>query len=186
MKLKQDLPLSHEEHAYSTFIINEGENGIIYGGAILFKQPINTLPTQLRTFLSACVLNKKDVWVCTLALCFENINDSSVNKDKFNFSQAFYNGLLQKLNEFGKKKSINFLCLTLNPFECLRIKDKKVWSCIVEVGSKKNLNSLFYGILPLPYQKHKITTETQKSKTLLNAYIKPLQTLFNKSRRSLT
>ncbi|MBY0272080.1 MAG: hypothetical protein K2X02_01505 [Alphaproteobacteria bacterium] len=54
MKLKQDLPLSHEEQAYSTFIINEGENGIIYGGAILFKQPINTLPTQLRTFLSTC------------------------------------------------------------------------------------------------------------------------------------
>ncbi|MBX9786076.1 MAG: hypothetical protein K2Y08_01940 [Alphaproteobacteria bacterium] len=156
IKLKQDLPLSCEEQAYSTFIIDEGENGIIYGGAVLYKQSVNTLPTQLRTFLSTCVVNGEDVWVCTPALCFESTNISSTNKDKLNFSQAFYSRLLQKLNEFGKEKSIDFLCLTLNSFERLRIKDKKVWSCLLEVGPKKNLNSFFYGILPLSHQKRKL------------------------------
>jgi len=154
IRLKQDLPLSCEEQAYSTFIIGEGENGIVYGGAVLYKQSISTLPTQLRTFLSTCVLNMEDVWVCTLALCFESTSGS---KGKLNFSQVFYSRLLQKLNEFGKKKSISFLCLTLNPFERLRIKDKKVWSCILEVDPKKNLNSFFYGILPLSHQKRKPT-----------------------------
>lgn len=162
IKPKQDLPLSREEQAHSTFIINEGENGIIYGGAILYKQPINTLPVQLRTFLSTCFHNREDVWVCPLALCFESTNDSSINKDKLNFSQAFYSDLLQKLNEFGKKKSIGFLCLTLSSFERLRIGDKKVLSCIVEVGPKKNLNRFFYGILPLSHQKHKVTTKIQR------------------------
>lgn len=72
IKLKQALSLSREEQAYSTFIINEGENSIIYGRAVLYKQPINTLPVQLKTFLSTCVFNMEDVWFCTLALCFES------------------------------------------------------------------------------------------------------------------
>jgi|GEM_PF-2448670 len=171
IKLNQNLPLSCEEQACSTFIIGEGEDGIVHGGAILHKQPINTLPTQLRTFLSTCVLNMEDVWVCTLGLCLENTKCTFLNKDELNFSHVFYSRLLKKLNEFGKKKNISFLCLKLNSFEHLRIKDKAAWSCILEIGPKKSLESLFYGILPLDQQKYKITAwEHREQKNSFKLY----------------
>lgn len=162
IKLNQNLSLSCEEQACSTFILGEGEDGIVHGGAILQKQPINTLPTRLRTFLSTCVLNMEDVWVCTLALCLENPKCASLNKNELNFTQVFYSRLLKKLNEFGKKKNVSFLCLTLSSFERLKIKDKEAWPCILEIDPKKSLEGIFYGILPLDQQKYKITSWKQR------------------------
>lgn len=154
MRLYQDIPITTEEQARATFIVGEDENSGIYGGAILHQKSVNDLQSQLKGIVSTLSPEIEDVWVGTLAFLVED-KKMSLNSGSFTPPQKFYKNLLEKFIEFGETEGVRFLCLTLNPFEHLRTKNRGFWPYILEVKPQDSLDGLFHGILPLSERKYK-------------------------------
>jgi hypothetical protein len=154
MRLYQDIPLTTEEQTRATFIVGEDDTSGIYGGAILHQKSVNELQTQLKGIVSTLSPQMEDVWVGTLAFLVED-NKMSSNAGNFTPPQKFYKSLLEKFMEFGNAEDVRFLCLTLNPFEHLRTKNRGFWPYILEVKPQDSLDGLFHGILPLFERKYK-------------------------------
>lgn len=155
MRLYQDIPLSYEEQTRATFIVGEDEECGIYGGSILHKKNVTDLQSQLKGVVSTLTPQMEEVWVGTLSFFIED------KKEPFNVHgggchQKFYKNLLEKFMEFGNKEGIGYLCLTLNPFEHLRTKNRGFWPYILEVKPQDSLDGLFHGILPLSEKKYKL------------------------------
>jgi hypothetical protein len=150
MQLSQDISLSYEEQACSTFVVGEEDAGTVFGGAILNERHVNTLPVSLQKAVSASVPHMDYVWTGTLALCIENEQRGS------GFARLFYRNLLKQLDEFGHQEDIGFLSLTLNPREYLRTKDEGFWPYVSEITPSKSSDGLFHGVLALSARKAKV------------------------------
>lgn len=144
MQLQQSLYFSPEEKSQATFIIAEEEEGEIYGGAFLHRKRVKDLHLKIRSLLSTFIPDEKWVWECTFFLEPYGLSSAA---DRPQFMEVFYRDLLEKLREFGSKKNSGFLCLTLNPIECLRIKKKIFWPWILEISPQESLDKLFHGII---------------------------------------
>lgn len=153
MGLYQDVSLVSEEQRQATFIIGEDENQVISGGAILHKYGVSDLPHQLQAVISTFDPHKEEIWMCTLS-CF--IEDKVLPlEDKVVAYKAFYRNLFEKFIEFGDEEKVRYLCLTLNPFEHRRTKNKGLWPYILEIQPQDSLDGLFHGILSLSPRKVK-------------------------------
>jgi hypothetical protein len=155
MRLYQDIPLSYEEQTQATFIVGEDEECGIYGGSILHKKSVRDLQSQLKGIVSTLTPHMEEVWVGTLSFFIED-KRASFNGSGADCHQKFYKELLEKFMEFGRQEGIGYLCLTLNPFEHLRTKNRGFWPYILEVKPQDSLDGLFHGILPLSQRKYKI------------------------------
>src|SRR3972149_7505739 len=157
MRFYQDIPLSYEEQTRATFIIGEDEGSGVYGGSVLHKKSVTDLQSQLKSIVSALTPHMEEVWVGTLSFFLED-KKLPLSVEGAGGYQKFYKNLLEKFVEFGHEEGIGFLCLTLNPFEHLRTKNRGFWPYIVEVKPQDSLDGLFHGILPLSEKKYKIQT----------------------------
>lgn len=155
MRLYQDIPLSYEEQTQATFIVGEDEESGIYGGSILHKKNVTELQSQLKGIVSTLTPHMEEVWVGTLSFFIED-KRASFNTNGSDYHQKFYKELLEKFMEFGRQEGIGYLCLTLNPFEHLRTKNRGFWPYILEVKPQDSLDGLFHGILPLSQRKYKL------------------------------
>lgn len=155
MRLYQDIPLSYEEQTQATFIVGEDEESGIYGGSILHKKSVTELQSQLKGIVSTLTPHMEEVWVGTLSFFIED-KRASFNASGADCHQKFYKELLEKFMEFGRQEGIGYLCLTLNPFEHLRTKNRGFWPYILEVKPQDSLDGLFHGILPLSQKKYRI------------------------------
>lgn len=154
MRLYQNIPLTTEEQKRATFIVGTDEASNIYGGAILYKKSVRGLQAQLTNVVSTLSPQVEDVWGGTLSFLIAE-KASALPTDRANDTQKFYKDLFKNFVEFGHQKEIGFLCLTLNPFEHLRTKNRGFWPYILEVKPQDSLDGLFHGILPLSEKKHK-------------------------------
>ncbi len=155
MRLYQDIPLSYEEQTQATFIVGEDEESGIYGGSILHKKRVTELQSQLKGIVSTLTPQMEEVWVGTLSFFIED-KRAPFNASGGSCHQKFYKNLLEKFMEFGHQEGISYLCLTLNPFEHLRTKNRGFWPYILEVKPQDSLDGLFHGILPLSERKYKL------------------------------
>jgi hypothetical protein len=150
IQLSQDISLTYEEQARSTFIVGEEEEGRVFGGVVLNERHINTLPIALQRAMETCVPPMKYVWVGTLALCIENEQSGS------SFLRLFYKNLLKQLDEFGRQEDIGFLGLTLSFREYLRSRDQGFWPYVSEIIPTENDVDLFHSILALSARKAEV------------------------------
>ncbi len=151
LKQRQDVPLSSEEQELSTFIVGQGEEGHIYGGAILQQRHVSELPAHIESVISTVIPNRKHVWAATFSLCAEPaIEDPSL----------FYADLLKRFIDFGKEKSSSFLCLSLTPAEYMRTEG---WPYVLEVSPDETSDGLFHGILSLSGDAHALRASGRTS-----------------------
>jgi len=155
MRLYQDIPLSYEEQSQATFVVGEDEKTGIYGGSILHKRSVSDLQSQLKNIVMTLTPHTEEVWVGTLSFFLED-KKAFTSPEEIMCYKKFYKNLLEKFVEFGNEEGIRFLCLTLNPFEHLRTKNRGFWPYILEVKPQDSLDGLFHGILPLSEKKYKI------------------------------
>lgn len=149
---EQDFPkLSDPDIHMTTFILAEDEEQRAYGGALLLEQKFCDLPSELMRNLSRFVSYKKDVWRCTTAFHIEEKGPlyRATGEVLENFCQAFYRQLYDHLVEFGRRKGIGFLCITLNSTEYFCTEGVGHWPFIFELKPKDSLDHLFHSILPL-------------------------------------
>ncbi len=154
MRLYQDIPLIPEEQAISTFIIGENHEAQMYGGAVLYQKGVGDLHPRLAQIVSSLDPHKEDVWVGTVSYFTDN-NKPLMSAQEHSASQKFYKTLFEAFLEFGHQQKAGFLCLTLNPSEHLRTKNKGFWPYVIEVTPQESLDKLFHGILPLSETKEK-------------------------------
>ncbi len=154
LEFYQNTTLHLEEQSQCSFILDEEEDGHISGGAILYKKSISDLDKNIEKLVTAFPLNTDYVWASTLVFC----HPSQVMQVYF---QEFYENLLEAFREFAYQEDINFLCLTLNPLEYLRTKNKGCWSYIMEVKPQESIDGLFHGILPLSEHNYKVQFSPQ-------------------------
>lgn len=153
MGLYQDVSLVSEEQRQATFIIGEDGNNGLYGGAVLHKYSVSDLQGQLQAVISTFDPEREEIWMGTLS-CF--IEDKVLSlDDKMAAYKAFYRELFEKFMEFGEEEKVRYLCLTLNPFEHRRTKNKGLWPYILEIQPQESLDGLFHGILSLSARKAK-------------------------------
>lgn len=144
----QDLPLTIDELYTATFILAENEDFGLYGGAILWRRPVEDLYSQIRDIVSTFLPHKNKVLCGTLSLGLDSGNPFYTGPIPSAF-QTFHTELLQCCVNLGVRKKIHFLCLTLSPMEYYASKKKGHWPYLFEVNPQHSLDGLFHGILPL-------------------------------------
>lgn len=140
IQLQQGLSLAPEERRRSTFIVDQGEEGTIYGGAIIQHQHISQVHRPIANVISTILPHQYHVWTAAFFL-----SDEADKKE----GHSFYKDLLKELTAFGEKQKSGFLCLSLSSDEYFRTKKKEGWPYVLEISPDETPNGLFYGILSL-------------------------------------
>jgi len=151
VSLYQDVSLTPEEQAQAVFIIGEDEEYGVYGGAVLQKRYVDELQSPLQSIVSTLTPQREEIWVGTLSCFIEETMPISPTREDCH--RLFYKNLFEKFVEFGGIEDTGYLCLTLNPFEHLRTKNRGFWPYIIEVKPQDSRDGYFHGILPLSPQK---------------------------------
>lgn len=131
-----------------TFIIASDNEFGVYGGAILLKKSIWELEHKLRQIILTIHSDIKTVW--TVKIGFHREHEARLPKIKIlNGYLNFYQDLLKAFNDYGNRKGIDFLCLSLNAVEHLKLKKYGCWHYAGTISPDESLNKQFHSILVL-------------------------------------
>jgi len=133
-----------------TFIVAQGwEKGLI-GGAFLLKKRVNDVQEDVRELLTTLVIYEECVWECS-CVCLEVSSKFSTSAalQCDQFPQNFYRGLYEKLVEFGRRKNLAFIIMKLTQEAYEATKEFGLWPYVVQLNPKTTPDGLFHGVLPL-------------------------------------
>lgn len=150
MKFYQGIELPLKSHLNPLFIIAEGPNKKMLGGACLHRKEICEIHEDLSDLLETLVLDNNYIWECsTVYLELTPHYPVPDTPEGDLFSQDFYRGLYEELVNFGIKKKINFIIMKLNAQVYFSTKEIGLWPYVVEIKPQISADGLFHGILPL-------------------------------------
>jgi len=148
LKIYQNLSVPMEELEEATFIIASDNEYGVYGGAILLEKRIWSLERRIREIVLTFQPETYTLWAGRIGFYRGHESPFSLANNLEEYFD-FYRNLLEAFNDFGNKKEINFLCLTLNPIEHLKLNNYGFWEYVTKVLPHESLDALFHGILPL-------------------------------------
>lgn len=155
----QKLEFSSEAKNKTTFMMAEDRKLGVYGGALLYQQPLSQLDGTIRKIISTLHSPKRKIW--TVNLFFPGDEGGAYSSlEGVKFCQDFYNGLLKQLIKFAQQKKVPFLVLTLPPSEVFKTKTYGRWPYLLEVYPKDARDGLFHGILSLKLAKGAVFKDT--------------------------
>ena len=166
-KIYQNLELSLEEQAKTTFIVAEDPKCGVYGGALLYKKKVRTFEDRIEKIISALYSNKRKVWAVKLCLCIEE-DETLLSFEKLDLFQDFYSSLLKKFMNFGRQENASFLVLSLRPTDFFKTKTHSYWPYLLEIQPKDSFDGLFHGILDLKSLRPKAYTNPWQTVDRLN------------------
>ncbi|OJW46258.1 MAG: hypothetical protein BGO67_08555 [Alphaproteobacteria bacterium 41-28] len=165
---KCDL-LLNDEHAQvksnATFIIAEDDDRGVYGGAVLFTQPVSLLYEKIAKVILKFQPERQDVWLGRLCFCVED-NKNAFTLSALDFYQNFYVELYKALIEFGAKKDLDFLALTLHYKDYENIKTYGYWPYLLEVQPVHAPDFCFHGLLDIIHNQNKVCNKIQHARAL--------------------
>lgn len=148
LKIYQNFSPSPEELQDGTFIIASDNEYGVYGGALLLEKSVWDLEHGIRQIVLTFQPDTNNLWTGLIGFYREHERSFSTAKILEGYLD-FYHDLLEAFNDFGNKKEINFLCLTLNPIEHLKLKNHGFWEYVGKVLPQESSDGLFHGILSL-------------------------------------
>lgn len=149
LNIYQNYSPSPEEGQEGTFIIASDNEYGVYGGVLLLEKCIWDLERKIRQVVLTFQPEIFSVWNGQIGF-YRDLHEGPFSTAKILQGYLdFYQDLLKALNDFGHKKGINFLCLTLNSIEHLKLKKHGFWSYVGKVLPHESSDGLFHGILPL-------------------------------------
>lgn len=128
-----------------SYILAEGMERAIVGGAVLIKKDLCNIQEDIRMLVTDIPL-QKDIWECSHIFSLKS-EEEAVFNDELRYQ--FYRGLYEKLVEFGKGKGISFLIIKLTPEIYHSTKEEGRWPYVVELKPENSSDAFFHGILPL-------------------------------------
>ncbi|OJW46988.1 MAG: hypothetical protein BGO67_09840 [Alphaproteobacteria bacterium 41-28] len=131
LKIYQSCDLFLKEKERTTFIIVEDEIRGVYGGAALCKQPVSSLSERVAKVILSFQPERQDIWYGRVCFCVED-DESIFTLSILDFYQKFYLNLYQAFVEFGKKKNLDFLALTLRFKDYRNSKIYGYWPYLLE------------------------------------------------------
>ena len=133
----------------AVYVLIGGEVKEFQGGMLLLKQPLETVPPEIGTYLRAlCPQYKSCTEIWTGRVAFQVSQDIS-GGDYERLSKLLYRALYQDLVAFSIKENTPFLCLTLPLVEHLSIDMLGLWPYLLKVSPHESSDGLFHGILSL-------------------------------------
>ncbi|OJW55222.1 MAG: hypothetical protein BGO67_00505 [Alphaproteobacteria bacterium 41-28] len=169
LKIYQNFFLSPEEKDRATYIIANDDKRGVYGGAVLYFQPISSSFDLVASDTQEDVLGKmfstfqprgEEYWRARICFCVgQSASPSTLEAVKL--CQNFYRNLYKAFAKFGEKKKVEYLTFTLRTADTriennLSIITYKNWPCLLEVRPTENSDAFFHGILSLRKKKFKI------------------------------
>ncbi|EKE10505.1 MAG: hypothetical protein ACD_16C00019G0003 [uncultured bacterium] len=148
LNIYQNYSPSPEERQEGTFIIASDNEYGVYGGVFLLEKCIGDLERKIRQKVLTFQPDTLSVWTGQIGFYRDHEGLFSTIKILDEYLN-FYQGLLKALNDFGNEKKINFLCLTLNSIEHLKLQKHGFWNYGDMVLPHESSDGLFHGILPL-------------------------------------
>lgn len=148
LNIYQNYSPSPKVWEQGTFIIASDNEYGVYGGVLLLEKYTWNLEIKIKEIISTFQPETRGVW--TGLIGFYRGHDRPYSEFKILRGYLdFYENLLKALNDFGIEQEIDFLCLTLNPIEHIKVQKYGHWNYICKVLPDESLDSLFHGILPL-------------------------------------
>ena len=150
----------------TTFILTHDKSKEIYGGALLQKKKITSLPLKMRKALKSFSLPEGNIWTCTI--CFQLKNNNFPPEFEVYFKDL-YQDFYEMLSDFGNKEKTSILYMRLQPGEYLCSEAIGIWPYRLEIRPTESDDRFFHAILPL------VTNHQQKfitygdEKTLFSA-----------------
>ncbi|MBY0501228.1 MAG: hypothetical protein K2P93_04415 [Alphaproteobacteria bacterium] len=156
-----DLPL--KDRNKTTFIIAEGwERGIV-GGACILKKKLNDIQEDVAELITTLTIYESYVWECSsVYLGGPSQVPIPGTYESLTFLRNFYRGLYEGLVEFGNKNKTGFMIMKLTSEIYIASKEFGLWPYVVELKPHHSQDGLFHGILPLTgsqYQSYQQTWE---------------------------
>lgn len=144
----------------TTFIIAGDERRGVYGGAALYRQPVSLLYEKMAKVILHFQSERQEVWSGMLCLRVED-DESVFTLNTLDLHQNFYLNLYKTFVEFGEKKDLDFLDLTLCSKDYYNIRTYGYWPYLLEVQPMDSPDSCFHGLLDVSHRKSKIFNSLQ-------------------------
>lgn len=131
-----------------TFIIASDNEFGVYGGALLLKKYACDLSQNLRQQIHAYMPDINTIWTARIGFYREHEVHFS-NIKALNSYLGFYQDLLKAFNDLGIKKKIDFLYLSINTNEHIKLTKYGLWNCPRSIFPHESLDNHFHSILVL-------------------------------------
>ncbi len=190
LKIYQNFSLPPEVQENAFFIIAANDRDGVYGGAVLYPQPL--APTfdltaneseeeSLNKMFSAFQFKGKEYWRARVGLYIGEISCRASLSKALELCDYFYQDLYDAFKAFGSRESIDYLPFTIHMADVLLSLPHKEWPYFLEVTVDDHSPNYFHGILSLNGRKFKIRKQKRAFKQL-NAFSKVIDTLEGKSK----
>jgi hypothetical protein len=152
LKVYQSFSLPSEVKEEATFIIASDNKRGVYGGAVLYQQQVSELYNNIGKIITKLQPDKQMISAARLGFYAEP-DAFSYSFEAIDLRKSFYKNLLKQFVEFGEKKNVDFLALTLCSADVCNTKHYGYWPYIVEIKASDSSDDLFHGIVSLDPQK---------------------------------
>lgn len=132
------------------FIIAEGKEGGLLGGACLLKKELHAIHGDIRELVATLSFPDGHVWECS-SIYVETLPTYSLQDipESKCFAQHFYRELYEKFVEFGKAKNTGFVIMRITAEIYAATKEFGLWPYVVELKPQNSVDGYFHGVLPL-------------------------------------
>jgi len=150
LKLLQGKEGSLKSQNNIIFIIAEGfEKGII-GGACVLKKELKNIQEDIRELIRPMDIYHDYVWECSSVYLETSPKyPAPGTAEAEHLSQSFYKELYEGLVLFGTKKGVGFVTMRLIADAYASTKEFGLWPYVVELRPESSPDGLFHGVLPL-------------------------------------